>query len=222
MKLLIFDTETTGLPRSRVPSLIEPNNWPHIVSISWVIFDATTNTIEKQRSYIIKPLNWQIPEDSIKIHGITQQKAVQEGSDLAKVIGEFLAEHYDILVAHNFEFDYNVLHNAIQWDLELPFRSLNKKFMCTMELSRTICKLKTNFGNYKSPKLSELYEYTFKRSPEKQSLHNSMYDVLILTEIIQHCDELRLKMNLPTNTPVQLKKNDSNSNDKKVLSFRFD
>jgi len=43
MRLLIFDTETTGLPKSRQPSSKGPNNWPHIVSISWVILDADTN-----------------------------------------------------------------------------------------------------------------------------------------------------------------------------------
>lgn len=48
MKLLIFDTETTGLPKSRKASTEGPNNWPHIVSISWVILDSDTNKIEKQ------------------------------------------------------------------------------------------------------------------------------------------------------------------------------
>jgi DNA polymerase III epsilon subunit-like protein len=221
MKLLIFDTETTGLPRIKVPSSKEPNNWPHIVSISWLILDGITNKIEKQRSYIIKPINWVIPEDSIKIHGITQEKAIKEGKDLSKVLGELLAENYDSLVAHNLDFDYNVLHNAIHWDLELPFSSLYKRMICTMELSRNICKLKGNFTSYKSPKLSELYEYTFKKSPNKESLHNSMYDVLILTEIIQSCDELRSKMNLPLNNPIST--NDVNKEtNSRILSFRFD
>lgn len=221
MKILLFDTETTGLPKSREPSSKGPNVWPHIVSISWVILDVDTNKIEKERSYIIKPANWVIPDDSIRIHGITQEKAMREGVDLAKVLGEFLAEKYDILVAHNLEFDYNVLHNAIQWDLELPFKSLNKRMYCTMELSRDICNLKTAFGNLKAPKLSELYEHVFKRSPNKESLHSSLYDVRILAEIVQSCVVLRLKMNLPVQREVQLT-NENQKNDPRVLSFRFD
>jgi len=221
MKLLIFDTETTGLPRLKIPAIKEPNNWPHIVSISWVILNTDTNKIDKQRSYIIKPLNWLIPEDSIKIHGITQERANTEGHDLAKVIGEFLAESYDVLVAHNLDFDLNVLYNAIQWDLELPFKPLKKQMMCTMELSRDICKLKGNFSSYKSPKLSELYEYTFKKSPEKDSLHNSLYDTLVLTEVIQNCDQLRLKMNLPLINSLAIK-NDNKENNPRILSFRFE
>jgi DNA polymerase III epsilon subunit-like protein len=222
MKLLIFDTETTGLPRSREPSAKGPKNWPHIVSISWVILNVDTNTIEKKNSYIVKPLGWTIPEDSVRIHGITQERATKEGADLAKVIGEFLGESADVLVAHNIEFDYNVLHNAIHWDLELPFGSLYKKLVCTMELSRNICKLRTAYGSYKSPKLSELYEYVFKRQPNKESLHSSMYDVQILTEIIQSCDELRLKMNLPTKAIADSTKHERETNGSRVLSFRFD
>jgi DNA polymerase III epsilon subunit-like protein len=75
---LIFDTETTGLPKARLPSSRGPNNWPHIVSISWVILDAHTNKVVDIRSFVIKPRNWTIPEDSIKIHGITQEKAEKE------------------------------------------------------------------------------------------------------------------------------------------------
>lgn len=222
MRLLIFDTETTGLPKSRQPSSKGPNNWPHIVSISWVILNADTNTVEKEQSYIVKPLGWIIPEDSIKIHGITNEKANAQGTDLAKIMGEFLAETYDMLVAHNLEFDFNVLHNAIQWDLELPFSSLYRKMCCTMELSRDICKIRTTFGSYKSPKLSELYEYVFKKSPNKESLHTSIYDVLILTEIVQHSDELRSKMNLPTKDSYVPTKNANSKNGTGVLSFRFE
>lgn len=222
MKLLVFDTETTGLPRIRIPAMMEPNNWPHIVSISWVILDSETDKIEKQRSYIVKPINWVIPADSIAIHGITQEQALKEGKELSKVIGEFLAESYDMLVAHNLEFDLNVLYNAIIWDLELPFKSLNKKFICTMELSRNICNLKSLFGKPKAPKLSELYEYAFKKSPLKESLHNSMYDVLVLVEVIQHCDELRSKMNLPTKMPMITTQNENTKTKQGILSFRLD
>jgi DNA polymerase III epsilon subunit-like protein len=221
MKLLIFDTETTGLPKSRQPSTTGPNIWPHIVSISWVILESDTNKIEKERSYIIKPLNWEIPEESVRIHGINQEKAIKHGEDLAKVLGEFLGECFDALVAHNLEFDFNVLHNAIQWDLEIPFKSIHRPMYCTMELSRTICNLRSMFGKPKAPKLSELYEHVFKRSPDKDSLHTSIYDVLILTEIIQNCNELRLKMNLPPTSSMTTTKNVDQTLPTGVLSFRL-
>lgn len=218
MKLLIFDTETTGLPKSRKSFEEGPDNWPHIVSISWVIYDVEHNCIEKQRRYIITPMGWDIPEEVVRIHGIDNFKAKIQGHPLKDVMMEFMAEPVHGLVAHNMEFDYNVICSAVKYDLELEFSGFYQKRYCTMELSRDICNLKTLFGKPKAPKLSELYEYVFKRAPLPSKLHDSLYDTLILTEIIQHCHELRLKMNLPS-LEEESPKNASAANGSKVLSL---
>ena len=42
MKLLVFDTETTGLPESRTTSILETSKWPHIVQLSWILYDDDT------------------------------------------------------------------------------------------------------------------------------------------------------------------------------------
>jgi len=221
MKLLIFDTETTGLPKSRKSSKEESNNWPHIVSISWVILNSQTNKIEKERSYIVKPGGWTIPEESVRIHGITTEKANQLGEPLAKVLGEFLAEDYDTLVAHNMEFDYNVLDNAIRWDLEMAFTEIKKPKLCSMELSRDLCNLKNLFGKPKSPKLKELYQRAFGTLPEEDQLHNSLYDVKVLTKVIQEFEPLRIKMNLAVPVQQIVKQNVTSKNDSRILSIRL-
>ena len=222
MKLLIFDTETTGLPKSRKPSKEEPNNWPHIVSISWVVLNTDTNKIETEKSFLVKPGNWVIPEDSIKIHRITNEKAQTEGLPLEKVIGEFLSEQCDVLVAHNMEFDYNIVDNAIRWDLEMSFTQIKKPKICTMELGKNICNLKNLFGKPKPPKLSELYQHAFGSLPSADELHNSLYDVKILTKIIQEFEPLRVKMNLMKGEQPIVKKNDYSTNDPRVLSIRLE
>ena len=125
MKLLVFDTETTGLPKSRAPATDKPDNWPHLVSISWVILQ--NNLIIKQRNYIIKPENWVIPDDSIRIHGITNELAHTRGHSLLKVMTEFMGENCDVIVAHNMDFDYNVIMNDIKWDLEFDFKGFKIK-----------------------------------------------------------------------------------------------
>jgi DNA polymerase-3 subunit epsilon len=197
MKLLIFDTETTGLPVDRNKQAIkEPNNWPHIVSISWVVLDADTNKIESKNSFIVKPINWTIPLEATKVHGITNEKAMLKGSPLSEVMEQFSRESYDCLVAHNIQFDFNVLMNAYHWDLGMKVNDTLYKRKCTMMLSTDLCKLQGQWG-YRWPKLSELYEFAFHRKPISSSLHSSLYDTVILAEIIQHCDELRHKMGLP-------------------------
>lgn len=209
MKLCIFDTETTGLPKDRNKQAIkEPNNWPHIVSISWVILDVETNKIESKNSFIIKPSKWSIPLESTKIHGITHQFATEHGISLLEAFGAFSSESYDYLVAHNMQFDFNVLMNAYHWDLGMKINDSYYKRKCTMLLSVDICKLSGEWG-YRWPKLTELYEFTFHKKPQSNLLHNSLYDAVILTEIIQNCNELRVKMGLPTIQTIKI--NDSNT-----------
>ena len=203
MKLLIFDTETTGLPKTRDLARTKPNNWPHIVSISWVILDTETNQILKQRSAIIYPEErWTIPEDSIKIHGITNEIATEQGEDLRVVMEDFIEEKYDVLVAHNMQFDLNVINNAIIWDLGMKAPLFSRR-MCTMVMTTPICKLPGNFGKYKSPKLKELYFHAFGRHPDESKLHGSMYDVHILTEIIKEYKPIREAMGLVTASVTQ-------------------
>jgi DNA polymerase III epsilon subunit-like protein len=185
MRLLLFDTETTGLPKSRRSARHGPNNWPHLVSIAWILLDDDKVVEEKYR--VVKPRGWVIPEDSTKIHGITHQQALTEGQPLESVIQEFLAIQADCLVAHNLEFDLNVLENAILWDLQMnPPTYSFKLFYCTMETTKEYCRLPSKFNPrmYKPPKLSELYTFVTKKPPVTNALHNSLYDTQLLKEIV--------------------------------------
>jgi DNA polymerase III epsilon subunit-like protein len=197
MRLLIFDTETTGLPKTYTSASNGPDNWPHIVSISWIVFDGIQNRVLEKRSYIVRPDGWEIPDESVQIHGITTEKAKVVGVSLSYAIDEFLKEEYDAVVAHNLHFDSNVIKHAILWDLKRPFVPLKGRHFCTMKLTTHLCKLPSIHGGYKFPKLKELYKFVFKQYPEETSLHNSLFDSEILTEIIQHCTELRKAIGLP-------------------------
>jgi DNA polymerase-3 subunit alpha len=196
MKLLIFDTETTGLPKSRDDAYKNPDNWPHIVSISWVVLDTDTNKLISQKSYIVKP-EWIIPYDSIVIHKITNEMAHQQGVPLKYVIDQFLAEEHDKIVSHNINFDLNVLEHAMVWDLGIGRRYMPKRLDCTMIISQKYCRLPGKKSNiHKFPKLKEMYEFIFKRQPSEEKLHGSLYDTLILAECIQNCDWLRNELGI--------------------------
>jgi len=192
MKFLIFDTETTGLPRDFGASAFKgPNNWPHIVSISWAIMDDSFKKVISSQSYMIKPRGWDIPFESSLIHGITTAEAIEYGHDLGEVMDKFFSEDCDGYIAHNIHFDRNVIYNAMLWDLGYTFfEGLGKPKMCTMQIGRNICKLPKN----KSPKLSELYEHCTAKKPNTSSLHNSLYDTLFLCEAISACPEIRIDL----------------------------
>ena len=53
MKILIFDTETTGLAPKET-SLYQTNSWPHVVQFSFIMFNSVSNKIEMNHDYIIK------------------------------------------------------------------------------------------------------------------------------------------------------------------------
>jgi len=107
---LIFDTETTGLPRNYNAPLTDFDNWPRMVQIAWQLHDAKGNLLQHD-SIIIKPEGYSIPLDTIKIHGITNERANEEGKDLRnslEVFAQAVAQS-NYLCGHNIEFDINII-----------------------------------------------------------------------------------------------------------------
>lgn len=187
-RIVFFDTETTGLPTKRkVSALQEPGVWPDIVSICWWVFEGPN--LVKKANYLIRPSGWTIPEDSIKIHGITQARAVAEGSDLLEVLSELKADIQGVkyLVAHNMEFDKNVVMNAFLWRLKIDpsFWPSSAEF-CSAQKSKDELKLASLYPKpwdlYKIPKLDELYQATFYKAAPSGA-HNAERDVDVLQQI---------------------------------------
>lgn len=189
MKFLIFDTETTGLPKdSSKHAFKEPNNWPHLVSISWVIMNEKFDKILSTQSFMIRPNGWTIPAESTIIHGITHQEATDYGYDLAEVMNKFLNEECDAYVAHNIHFDKNVIYNAILWDLKYEqFKGLLKPKICSLRIGQKLCKLPKN----KPPKLFEMYTWATKKEVDTTKLHSSLYDTELLCDCLRYSDEIR-------------------------------
>ena len=187
MKILFFDTETTGLPRDRhVPAKDGEGNWPDVVSLAWVIMDHEKKLI-KSKYVIVKPEGWTIPADSIMIHGITQDKAETEGVLLRPLLEEF---QKDVLsckyaVAHNLAFDKNVLDNAALWRAgRAPLRWLT--CWCTAELGKDITRVPFASGRgFRYPRLADLYTHLTHKQPNVD-LHNALFDTLLLSELFYH------------------------------------
>ena len=150
----------------------------------------------KSHSYIVRPENWTITDESSRIHGISHSQALEFGTPLRYVMEQFNGERFDMMVAHNMNFDINVVMNAILWDLNIQFGGFKQPKFCTMTASTNICKLPGKYG-YKFPKLKELYQCVLGQPPKADYLHNSLYDTLYLCEIIQKSDKIRILMGIP-------------------------
>lgn len=202
MKVLVFDTETTGLPKNyNNPAFKQPGNWPHMVSISWALLDTENMKIATSYSSYVVPEGWEIPAEATVIHGITTEMAKTDGNTLRDVIDMFMSVPCDMVVAHNADFDKNVIVNAIIHDLRMPFIHEDEIFRegvrCTMKASTNICKIVTPRG-YKWPKLSELYYYVLKKQIPLQIEHQALYDTLNLVEIIQNSRDLQVALGIHT------------------------
>ncbi|MBT6224587.1 MAG: hypothetical protein HOI63_03850, partial [Cryomorphaceae bacterium] len=81
---LIFDTETTGLPKKWSAPLTDFDNWPRAIQVAWQVHDINGDCISNQ-SYIVYPDGFTIPYDSEKIHGISTQLAKKIGVDISFV-----------------------------------------------------------------------------------------------------------------------------------------
>lgn len=188
MRILFVDTETTGLPKYRNANALQsPDNWPDIVSVAWVVYEDAALVSSKYA--LIKPQGWTIPADSIKIHGITQSYAEENGRDLVTCLRELSSdlEQADVAVAHNMEFDKNVIFNSYKWRLDMnPLHFWPAREICTMIKSEPELKIPskfpTSYRQYKPPSLMELFQATF---PGKtfEGQHNSLKDVEALAEI---------------------------------------
>jgi hypothetical protein len=104
------------------------------------------------------------------------------------------------------DFDYNVILYALNWDIigstytTLPY---SRELFCTARFSKDLCKIPSSYYNgYKMPKLSELYTFVTGKKPNPTELHNSLYDVRLLTEVVQTSPEIRIKLGLLTKTPT--------------------
>lgn len=173
MRAIVFDVETTGLPKQRKASLSNTELWPYIVQMSYIVIDIIDGQILKIKDDIVKvPEDVTIPEDSIKVHGITNEKMLESGKDIKNILLEFQKDinNADIIVAHNISFDEAIIGVESIRNLGFNlFDSYKNNRYCTMRRSRKLCK--------KWAKLSFLHQKLFNQVPN--NLHNSLIDVFV-------------------------------------------
>ncbi len=177
---LFFDTETTGLPKNYQAPLDDFSNWPRIVQIAWSLYDFHGNHWESH-SYIIKPDGFIIPEESAKIHRITQARAEKEGVSLQEALEHFAADvkKSTYLVAHNIDFDEKIVGSELlRLKMENNVAPANK--ICTMKRTVDVCRIPNGRGGYKWPNLTELYKFLFNTGFE--DAHDAIFDVRACAE----------------------------------------
>ncbi|MBE0638536.1 MAG: DNA polymerase III subunit alpha [Bacteroidales bacterium] len=173
---LIFDTETTGLPRDHKAPLTDFLNWPRMVQLAWQIHDFEGILIETV-NFIIRPDGFTIPFNAEKIHGISTQMAMERGTPLDEVLGKFeeAVQKCSHIAGHNIEFDLNIAGSEfLRNGRANPFEG--KNIVDSMHESVQYCALSGGRGGgLKYPTLEELYQKLF--NEKFSEAHNASADV---------------------------------------------
>jgi DNA polymerase-3 subunit alpha len=174
---LIFDTETTGLPKKWKAPISDIDNWPRCVQIAWQLHDEMGELIEHQ-DFLINPDGFNIPYDAEQIHGISTELATQNGVSLEEVLKLFneVLSKTKFVVGQNINFDLNIMGCEF-YRLGIP-TDLNEKPVldtCT-EKTAILCQIPGGRGGkFKLPTLTELHQKLFD-APFAEA-HNATADV---------------------------------------------
>jgi len=173
MRVIVLDTETTGLFPKGPISMRDPAKCPHIMQLSFMVYDTMSFTIVEDYDAIIKlSADTEISEKSIEIHGITREKSNASGVPINVALFNLRRTLYNqnvsLIVGHNISFDKQMLDvECIRCGLAGLFRTekegesrmtgawstLQKDGLwngvkplplyCTMEHSKHVCNLQS-------------------------------------------------------------------------------
>ena len=196
MRILVFDTETSGL---------DPQ-WNVILQLSYQIIDpASWVTIKAVNHYFAWPENKaRVSDGAIRVNGLTEE--VLSGKQLSNrktALEEFVADKdsCDLLVAHNLEFDKKfIIASCREEGVKFASSGWSQSYD-TMKRTTSYCQIPKDWGNgYKWPKLTELAD-CLGVDYSSISLHDSSGDV----ELTKRCFEQIIVeglYNLPYNSNV--------------------
>ncbi len=174
---LIFDTETTGLPKRWNAPVTEVDNWPRCVQLAWQLHDRMGNLIEQQ-DFLVQPEGYDIPYDAEQIHGISTELATNDGIPLqeALILFKEVLNKAQFLVGQNVGFDINIMGaEFFRSGVENSLADLPVLDTCTEDTAR-LCQIPGGRGGkFKLPTLTELHEFLFNQ-PFSEA-HNATADV---------------------------------------------
>lgn len=114
MIVLSFHSATTGMINYKTPS--EDPSQPHMVRLSAVLFNTSTQEVEQNLDVIVKPDGWESEPGALAIHGITHEAALANGIPEEVALEMFLGlwKSADLRIAHSIAFDNRIIRIALK------------------------------------------------------------------------------------------------------------
>ena len=200
-KVLVLDTETTGLPRQPQAYQYYPYHdtkyydTSRILEIGWYYTDNYQGEylVDDIKSFIRKPNNFDASvfnPPSIEKHGLTFDKTQSQGVPFKIILEDhglcMAIKSAEYFVSYKTSFDHNILGSEIarlKKGGRLMLKNLDKiELVDPMLISTNICKLpnKNKPNEFKWPSLPELYEHFYHHPSVDQ--HRAKGDVITLLD----------------------------------------
>jgi len=159
LKILVFDTETTGFLNKKNPNL---DAQPYIVQFAGILWELENweyKELERKNIMIKPPIS--IPYGASQVHHIydIDVKDAPVMSQQITEIMDFLAKA-DAIIGHNIEYDEDMIKLELK-RLEKLHLYAPDQVICTMKWTVDFCALQGNGLRFKYPKLWELYKKLF-------------------------------------------------------------
>lgn len=163
MRMLFFDTETTGLKPGQIGQL------------SYIIVDTDRGLIARNYFFKVK----EVDPSASAVTGLTKEKLdiLSEGKVFGDYIDEILEDFnsVDLLIAHNMDFDMKFINAefercGVYFNAPLCF--------CSMKYYTDICKIPNpnpRYGGYKFPRLEEVINFMGIEDDKVKDLCNKLY-----------------------------------------------
>ena len=167
--ILILDTETTGFKGNS-----------EVLQVSVI----DTNGASRFNEYVL-PLN-PIPRDSIKIHGLNEDKLMEYGAQPWQVYHERFTElttkSAQAVLVYNLDFDSRLLKQTC--NMQRPQTTfVPYKGRCIMKEYAAYREIKNSWGNWKWHKLADAAQYEGAKT--QPDIHNSLNDCEIVLDLIR-------------------------------------
>lgn len=176
--ILFFDCETTGLPEKNADWATDYESFPYICQLAWSLG-------EREENHIVFPDYGEIPQAATDIHGITTERALQQGKPFSWIVDRFISDclQAKLICGHNLYFDVSVIKANIMRELgQIGYDVMNAesalwkgKRIDTMRPSMAFVDARFPNGRLKFPKLEQLYSRCF--PGQSFPAHDAMQDV---------------------------------------------
>lgn len=191
MRVLVFDTESTGLIRTT--SYSDVNN-PYLASLAVLLYDTEANRIVSSLNTTIYPEGWVMSSEAEAVNGLSTQYLQDTGVPSQAVIPLFMpiTSKADLVVGHNVVFDIKIMSAALWRHIIIEHSEnfahevitkhwLTKPAFCTMKESRREVQALDKRGRVKAPTLTETYKHFFGKDLDRA--HSANADAVATLEI---------------------------------------